>query len=151
MEKLNKKGFTLVELIATIVVLALVVSISAYAITNIINSAKEKNYELLIKNIKDASETYYQECKYSDITCNDTVTLQYLVDYGYLKGNGTEDNEIDNKIDNKMKIVNPKNNKDIGECSISVKYEDGKLTIESMSDNDLCPTTYNLTQSKEDN
>ena len=148
MEKLNKKGFTLVELIATIVVLALVVSISAYAITNIINSAKEKNYELLIKNIKDASETYYQECKYkysnnSGITCNDNVTLQDLVNYGYLKGNGTEDNKIDNKIDNKMKIVNPKNNKDIGECSIAVKYENGKLTIESMSDNNSCPNDYN--------
>ena len=138
MEKLNKKGFTLVELIATIVVLALVVSISAYAITNIINSAKEKNYELLIKNIKDASETYYQECKYSNnsgITCNDNVTLQELVNYGYLKGNGTEDD--------KMKIVNPKNNIDIGECSIAVKYENGKLTIESMSNNNSCPNDYN--------
>lgn len=139
MEKLNKKGFTLVELIATIVVLALVVSISAYAITNIINSAKEKNYELLIKNIKDASETYYQECKYSNnsgITCDDTVTLQELVNYGYLKGNGTKDN--------KMKIVNPKNNIDIGECSIAVKYEDGKLTIENKTNNNnSCPKNYN--------
>lgn len=132
MEKLNKKGFTLVELIATIVVLALVVSISAYAITNIINSAKEKNYELLIKNIKDASETYYQECKYSNnsgIICNYnetlqeyTVTLQELVNYGYLKGNGTKDN--------KMEIINPKDNKNIGACSIAVKNENGKLTIE---------------------
>ena len=125
MEKLNKKGFTLVELIATIVVLALVVSISAYAITNIINSAKEKNYDLLIKNIKDASETYYQECKYSNnsgITCDDTVKLQDLVNYGYLKGNGTKDN--------KMEIINPKDNKNIGACSIAVKNENGKLTIE---------------------
>lgn len=141
MEKLNKKGFTLVELIATIVVLALVVSISAYAITNIINSAKEKNYELLIKNIIDASETYYQECKYkysnnSGITCNDNVTLQDLVNYGYLKGNGTEDK--------KMEIVNPKNNIDIGECSIAVKYEDGKLTIENKTNNNnSCPKNYN--------
>ena len=137
MEKLNKKGFTLVELIATIVVLALVVSISAYAITNIINSAKEKNYDLLIKNIKDASETYYQECKYSDITCNDTVTLQYLVDYGYLKGNGTKDN--------KMVIVNPKDNINIGECSIAIKYENGKLTItkEKKTNNGSCPEEYN--------
>ena len=129
MEKLNKKGFTLVELIATIVVLSLVVSISAYAITNIINSAKEKNYDLLIKNIKDASETYYQECKYSNntgITCNDTVTLQELVNYGYLKGNGTKDNKM--KIVNPK--VNPKDNNDIGECSIAVKNENGKLTIE---------------------
>lgn len=139
MEKLNKKGFTLVELIATIVVLALVVSISAYAITNIINSAKEKNYELLIKNIKDASETYYQECKYSNnsgIICNYnetlqeyTVTLQDLVNYGYLKGNGTEDKKMEN-VNPKMKIVNPKNNENIGECSIAVKNENGKLTIE---------------------
>lgn len=137
MEKLNKKGFTLVELIATIVVLALVVSISAYAITNIINSAKEKNYKLLIKNIIDASETYYQECKYSDITCNDTVTLQYLVDYGYLKGNGTGDN--------KMVIVNPKDNINIGECSIAIKYENGKLTItkEKKTNNGSCPEEYN--------
>ena len=140
MEKLNKKGFTLVELIATIVVLALVVSISAYAITNIINSAKEKNYELLIKNIKDASETYYQECKYSNntgITCNDTVTLQYLVDYGYLKGNGTGDD--------KMEIVNPKDNINIGECSIAIKYENGKLTItkEKKTNNGSCPEEYN--------
>ena len=145
MEKLNKKGFTLVELIATIVVLALVVSISAYAITNIINSAKEKNYELLIKNIKDASETYYQECKYSNntgITCNDTVTLQELVNYGYLKGNGTEDKKMEN-VNPKMKIVNPKNNKDIGECSIAVKYENGKLTIEDKTNNDSCPKKYN--------
>lgn len=142
MEKLNKKGFTLVELIATIVVLALVVSISAYAITNIINSAKEKNYELLIKNIKDASETYYQECKYkysnnSGITCNDNVTLQDLVNYGYLKGNGTKDN--------KMVIVNPKDNINIGECSIAIKYENGKLTItkEKKTNNGSCPEEYN--------
>lgn len=141
MEKLNKKGFTLVELIATIVVLALVVSISAYAITNIINSAKEKNYKLLIKNIKDASETYYQECKYlnnSGIKCDDTYTvkLQELVNYGYLKGNGSTK-------DNKMKIFNPKDNVDIGECVIAVKYEDGKLTIENKTDNDSCPKNYN--------
>lgn len=142
MEKLNKKGFTLVELIATIVVLALVVSISAYAITNIINSAKEKNYKLLIKNIKDASETYYQECKYkysnnSGITCNDNVTLQELVNYGYLKGNGTKDN--------KMVIVNPKDNINIGECSIAIKYENGKLTItkEKKTNNGSCPEEYN--------
>lgn len=142
MEKLNKKGFTLVELIATIVVLALVVSISAYAITNIINSAKEKNYKLLIKNIKDASETYYQECKYSNnsgINCSYnvtlqeyTVTLQKLVNYGYLKGNGTTE-------DDKMEILNPKDNTNIGKCSIAVKYEGGKLTIKNKSDDDSCP------------
>ena len=42
----NNLGFTLVELIATIVILALVMGISTYSISAIINNAKEKNYEL---------------------------------------------------------------------------------------------------------
>ena len=46
-------------------------------------------------------------------------------------------------VNPKMKIVNPKNNIDIGECSIAVKYENGKLTIESMSNNNSCPNDYN--------
>ena len=53
---------------------------------------------------------------------NSNVTLQDLVNYGYLKGNGTKDN--------KMEIINPKDNKNIGACSIAVKNENGKLTIE---------------------
>ena len=62
---MNKKGFTLVELLATIILLAIVLSLSSIAIIGIINSSKEKNYEQLISNIKDGAEVYYQECKYS--------------------------------------------------------------------------------------
>ena len=59
----NTKGFTLVELIATIVLLSLVMGIGAFSITQIIKSAKEKDYKLLIENINNAAELYYQECK----------------------------------------------------------------------------------------
>ena len=138
MEKLNKKGFTLVELIATIVVLSIVVSIGSYSITNIIKNAKEKDYNLLINNIKDAAETYYQECKYSDntgnntgIDCNIDPTLKDLITYGYLKGNGTDDK--------KMNITNPKDDNDISDCKISINYENNHIKIKTISGPSSCP------------
>lgn len=67
MERLDRKGFTLVELIATIVILALVMGIGSYAITGLIQSTRENEYELLVKNINDAVELYNQECSYGSV------------------------------------------------------------------------------------
>lgn len=134
MEKLNKKGFTLVELIATIVVLSLVVAIGSYSITNIIKNAKEKDYNLLIDNIKDAAETYYQECKYSNnsgISCDNNPKLKDLVKYGYLKGNGADNN--------KMSLTNPKDDSNIGDCEISINYENNHIKIKNVNGPSSCP------------
>ena len=140
---LNNKGFTLVELLATIAILALVMGIATFSITVILNKSKEKNYQLLITSIKDAAETYYQECKYSNntgINCNKNTdgslktTLGELLTYGYLKGNDTEGKNV---------ITNPqKNNIDISSCSIIIKYNNGSISVENDSSivNDTCPT-----------
>ena len=129
----NNKGFTLVELIAAIVLLSLVVGITSYSIIGIINRNKEENYNLLIKNINSAAETYYQECRYSNndmINCNKIendeymVSLGDLVNYGFLKGNekikeGTEKD--------KYTIVNPLDNTNISNCEITVKFVNSKV------------------------
>ena len=140
---LNNKGFTLVELLATIAILALVMGIATFSITVILNKSKEKNYQLLITSIKDAAETYYQECKYSNnngINCNKNTdgslktTLGELLTYGYLKGNGTEGKNV---------ITNPqKNDVDISSCSIIIKYNNGSINVENdnFTVNDTCPT-----------
>lgn len=136
---MNNKGFTLIELIATIVLLSLVVGISSYAISGIIKKSREKNYDVLIENIRNAGEVYYQECKYgsnTNITCNDNnrVKLGDLVKYGYLKGNS--------KKNDNYTLVNPLNNNDIGECQIIISYNNGSLIITSATSNDACPATY---------
>lgn len=140
---LNNKGFTLVELLATIAILALVMGIATFSITVILNKSKEKNYQLLITSIKDAAETYYQECKYSNntgINCNKNTdgslktTLGELLTYGYLKGNGTEGKNV---------ITNPqKNDVDISSCSIIIKYNNGSINVENdnFTVNENCPT-----------
>lgn len=65
MRKLNNKGFTLIELVATVVILGMIMVIGGYAVTELINNSKEKEYTLLIKEIGKAVELYYQECAYS--------------------------------------------------------------------------------------
>lgn len=143
MKNINNKGFTLVELIATIVVLAMVMGIGSYAITNIINNSKKENYKLLITNIYDAVELYYQECKYVSDTgiCDSEITLGYLVTNGHLKGNDTNS-------DDKYTLVNPNDNVDISSCEIIYTYSDGKFTIEDMTNSGSCPTTSDYSSYK---
>lgn len=147
---LNKKGFTLIELLAAIVLFAIVAGFGTYSITNVIKASKEKNYNLLIKNIKDAAEVYYQECKYGDgeslgVKCTGTdnrliIQLKSLVEQGYLTGNAKRKN------DKKYTLINPNTNEDISNCAIAISYVSGnddndkhKIIVESGGE-DGCPT-----------
>ena len=153
MKKKNKKGFTLIELLATIVILTVVMSIGAYSVVNIIKHAQAKNYDLLIDNIMSGAEAYFQECEYvidgdselandTGISCDKTndyynITLGELVQYGYIKGNGTDNN-------NKFTIVNPKlkDGNNISHCDIKVYSENGKVMILPINIEEPCPNKY---------
>lgn len=145
MRNINNKGFTLIELIATLVLLVLVMGIGVFSITKIIENSKNKDYELLIKNIKDASEVYYHECKYGSVDSNiingcddlDNVELGTLVKYGYLTGNS--------KInDGKYTLVNPNDGKSIIDCIIKINYDNdnGKINVSAINQTGSCPTSY---------
>ena len=142
---MNNKGFTLIELLGTIIILALVMSIAGFSVSSIISSSKEKNYNILVSNIREAAETYYQECKYdnhSGVKCNSItngyqVSLGNLVTYGYITGNGKMgDND-------ELKLVNPQNNKNIAGCIINITYDTSKekIIITYTGTNSNCPTT----------
>lgn len=138
MDRLDEKGFTLVELLAVFVLLAIIMGLGSYSIIGIINNSKQKDYDLLINNIKSAVEEHYIECKYDKpnidgFDCSNEIYLSRLVEYGYLKANSA---------DNSNKLVNPKDDKDISDCRISYSYIDGKISIVAKNQTGSCPTSY---------
>jgi len=60
MKRLNKKGFTLVELLAVIIILAVVVGITIPAVLTAVNDAQEKQFETASKNAADWFDRQYQ-------------------------------------------------------------------------------------------
>ena len=146
--KIGNRGFTLIELLAAIVLFAIVASIGTFAITSVIKSSKEKNYQLLIKNIESAAEVYYQECKYSynddgSVTCQYSggaffTTLGGLVTQGYLVGNSKDSA-------GNYTIVNTKTNASISNCAIGIYYDNNSkkfnILVDTNGTNASCPTS----------
>lgn len=61
--KCYKKGFTLVELLAVIVILAIILAIAIPGISNVINSSKEQAYESQKELIVNAAKKYLMVIK----------------------------------------------------------------------------------------
>lgn len=104
--KLKKKnnifGFTLTELLASILVLAIICSITIYTAVNVVKSSKEKSYQVTKNEVKKNANQYLTENNErlvfipvsTDANGNSTGTVEYqcitvqnLIDYGYLDNN----------------------------------------------------------------
>ncbi len=93
---MNRKGFTLIELIVTIALLAVVSIISFVSITGIINDSKEKNCNNLVKSIKGAIRDYVSDNRYDNDFSVSNITISNISKY--LDGN-LVDPFTDEKID----------------------------------------------------
>ena len=91
--KLNRKGYTLIELLAVILIISLIIALSIFGIIKAINSSKEKAATLSEKSIKEAAETFAAEKNddssyWLDITDKDNkyfcTTIEELMNKGLL-------------------------------------------------------------------
>ena len=99
MKDKKKRGFTLVELLATIVVIALIFSIAIFFTSRAIRGSKENTYKVTIKEIEKNADSYLLENnnRLSFIIPDDEdkneyqcITVENLINYGYLDKNITE-------------------------------------------------------------
>ncbi len=119
---MNKKGFTIVELLVTITLLAIISTIAAISITSFINKNKENNYEILKNTILEASKEYVTDNRYGNI--DSSITAQYLLDNHYITS-GLTDPKTGKNIDlNSVVVTITYQNKNY---TYEIKQEDWKL------------------------
>ena len=166
MKRINNKGFTLVEVIAVVVIIALLGRIAIPNVISTINKGKDTSYEILVEDIKIAAKQLFEEVEFMKVTLYQyssygvselpisideststiNTNLQTLVSNGFLSGINNQDRGGSNK--NYKIITNPKNGLDIGYCTIKiVKTIDSnfntsyEITNPSSGD-DNCPNNY---------
>lgn len=135
---MNRKGFTLIELIVTIALLAVVSIISFVSITNIINDSKEKNCNNLVKSIKSATKDYISDNRYTDELYMPDGSIKTVFNTSNISKylNGDLVNPYDNKTDisNDIKII-VEYNSDNTPKNISVFYNNGEINSEIKCNN----------------
>lgn len=165
--KIDNKGFTLVEVLAVVVIIGILGGLTAKGVLSSINTGKEASYKLMINSIVTASQTLYEELEYggskilsynydnnqnisqgNEVTINNnntiTTNLQTLVSNGFLSGSSgfTDEDESGNKY-----LIDPKSKENIGNCEITItKVKANNETIYKVENRDTvdkCPVKYN--------
>ena len=93
MKKIDNKGFTLVELLAVLVILITIMSIAIPTIGSSLERNKEKQNEQKKKLLQSAAELYVTDHKNSigdDKTC---INLNTLVSNGYVDDGAIKDSD----------------------------------------------------------
>ena len=89
MKRLNKKGFTLVELLVVIVILGVIMSIAIPSITSSIERSKDKQKTQIIKLIESAGELYVD--KHKNTVKPGQITLDKLIGDGLITAQEMKD------------------------------------------------------------
>ena len=121
--RLNKNGYTLVELLAVVVILSVLLAIMIPSVNYLIDINKENNYKNLKESILGAAKMYMSDNRYNitldyqdegglcvsgeteedvyeinNVVIENKITLQILVDNNYITTN--KDGNIINPMDN---------------------------------------------------
>ena len=85
--KLNKKGFTLVELLAVIAVLSIIIGIATMNVISAINKSKSEIQKEMIGNLKEAAKMYCNAEVFGPSVNKCSVTVQELINSGDFENN----------------------------------------------------------------
>lgn len=84
----SKRGFTLVELLAAIVIIAILGVTAVAAYNGISKNAKEKAYEAKVKQIETAAAKWAEE---NNVNYKTQVSVNKLIVQGYLQADAVSD------------------------------------------------------------
>lgn len=120
---MNNKGFTLIEVLTTLVVISLLTIVVSSIINTSLATSREEAYEMLKQNIITASYNYINECNAKTIACdfsyttNNTFYAEKLKEYGYFK-------DLESPIDGT----------NLGNCILIKATNDNGVTVVDIED-----------------
>lgn len=122
MKKLNKKGFTLTELLATIAILAIVVTIATPAVIGVSNSIKKNMYDAKIKLILQNAKLYGEDNDstfFSESITTKCIQVKALCSNNYItKDDGANDDQC---------LENPKDGGFLGGQYVKLEKTNGRI------------------------
>ena len=148
---MNKKGFTLVELLATLVILGIVTSLTIIGLNINTNNTKKKTEEIFIGTIKDAIKMYLdsdaRKLKYDIEVCTISKALNDSVKVYKTSSSVTLNTIINSKYSPLLNedLVNPNNeaNCDIN-ASVDIYRDEDYVYYYKMKKGDLDCLTIDL-------
>jgi len=104
---MNKKGFTLIELMAVVTILVILSLIIVPIVDKNVKRSKEDMYKIQIENIRLAGEGYFSDNVSSRPATSSfcSVSIDTLVSQGYISGD----------------VVNPKTGESFGQVYVQIK------------------------------
>lgn len=138
---MNNKGFTLVELLASLTILAIISILMTTTVQYSVTNVKTKNYETLKKMIVEATINYINSSndeyfsldniKPEKSECNKTTDcLKEFTIGDILDKNIYYTNEKDK--DGNLTLISPKDNEDMRNKTIIIYYDKNEYTIKGM-------------------
>ncbi len=112
----NKKAFTLTELIAVIVILSILVTLSVVVFMNIRRNTLEKEYTNLVSYLEAKAALYAKD---TNIT---TISVEDLIKEGYIKPDDQSD------------IYDPRDNTSMNCYTLKMEYKDGEYVAKLSDD-----------------
>ena len=100
----KRKGFTLAELLAVIVILGIITSITVPIVTDQIDKYKTKVCVTQYDNILNAARSYGAD-HLTELGKSKTITLKTLNDDGYIDASNMKDPITKNTISQDLKII----------------------------------------------
>ena len=114
MKKLNQKGYTLVELLTTILILGILMSVAGGAVLIYLNKSKEQAFETLEYSAYDGTVNYMME---HNILLNEgdsmTLTVSQLFDEDLIE-RPTDPNDTGKLCDGTIKVTNVSTSSTVG-------------------------------------
>ena len=122
---MNKKGFTLVEILAVLVILSLLLILTIPSIKNALTNGKNKINEINKKQIEDAAKIIVDEVIYCNMT---EITKDALAETSCSNAKTNLINGVD--IDLKNLELDDKSSKCSGTINVKIDSETYKETID---------------------